>query len=371
MPPPQTVLYAAQQAPEEAVNDHVSYSPIPARLPPPAAPTTTMMMVKKEPYANLYSQQPFNRPAFPHSHTAIRHNSMPVYMEYSPAPSFNSSQSFREDYSARTMSFEPITPPQQPLTYHPAAPFTPQDDSLSYGAISLTPQVYQQMVQMNQNFSTQPNFVPRSNATNAIYSRLESSPTYRIQQRRSPFGHVVPYDHTSMEGMSTDRYGAQYTSRHPSDLRRSISTSLGPLSEQYPKRHVSAQATLQNNQRDGNGTPDMSRQGTPTITVEQHHPIPVLNQRYGVLMNNTVTAQPQFCAANLGPGAVRRARSATTAAGQGPYSTKSHCCPISTCGSVFKRLEHLKRHVRTHTQERPHKCSDCDKTFSRSDNLAQ
>jgi transcription factor STE12 len=55
----------------------------------------------------------------------------------------------------------------------------------------------------------------------------------------------------------------------------------------------------------------------------------------------------------------------------GPYPQKSHSCPIPTCGRLFKRLEHLKRHVRTHTQERPYVCSLCGKAFSRSDNLAQ
>ncbi|KAK4997055.1 hypothetical protein LTR28_014095 [Elasticomyces elasticus] len=55
----------------------------------------------------------------------------------------------------------------------------------------------------------------------------------------------------------------------------------------------------------------------------------------------------------------------------GPYPQKSHSCPIPMCGRLFKRLEHLKRHVRTHTQERPYICQLCNRAFSRSDNLAQ
>jgi len=54
-----------------------------------------------------------------------------------------------------------------------------------------------------------------------------------------------------------------------------------------------------------------------------------------------------------------------------PYPMKTYSCPFQSCGRLFKRLEHLKRHVRTHTMERPYSCSVCGKRFSRSDNLAQ
>lgn len=46
--------------------------------------------------------------------------------------------------------------------------------------------------------------------------------------------------------------------------------------------------------------------------------------------------------------------------------------PCPECDKQFKRLEHLKRHIRSvHSNIRPFHCKYCDKKFSRSDNLAQ
>ncbi|KAK9723253.1 hypothetical protein K7432_002102 [Basidiobolus ranarum] len=53
---------------------------------------------------------------------------------------------------------------------------------------------------------------------------------------------------------------------------------------------------------------------------------------------------------------------------------KSFICDYPECGKVFKRSEHLKRHVRSiHTLEKPFQCPypTCSKRFSRSDNLNQ
>ncbi|PSK41038.1 zinc finger protein MSN4 [Candidozyma pseudohaemuli] len=46
--------------------------------------------------------------------------------------------------------------------------------------------------------------------------------------------------------------------------------------------------------------------------------------------------------------------------------------PCPECDKQFKRLEHLKRHIRSvHSNIRPFHCKYCEKKFSRSDNLAQ
>ncbi|KAF7373161.1 hypothetical protein MSAN_00524200 [Mycena sanguinolenta] len=55
----------------------------------------------------------------------------------------------------------------------------------------------------------------------------------------------------------------------------------------------------------------------------------------------------------------------------GEIKTKAFICPLFSCGRLFKRMEHLRRHLRTHTMERPFACPRCSKRFSRSDNLNQ
>ncbi|KAJ2817568.1 hypothetical protein GGI24_005363, partial [Coemansia furcata] len=68
----------------------------------------------------------------------------------------------------------------------------------------------------------------------------------------------------------------------------------------------------------------------------------------------------------------RNARSARATEG-GEGESRRYTCTFAGCVKQFKRYEHLKRHFRTHTGERPYKCPapDCDKGFARMDNLNQ
>ncbi|KAJ1797917.1 hypothetical protein LPJ75_006949, partial [Coemansia sp. RSA 2598] len=53
-----------------------------------------------------------------------------------------------------------------------------------------------------------------------------------------------------------------------------------------------------------------------------------------------------------------------------PSGARQYKCGLQSCLAVFKRPEHLKRHMLTHTQVRPFLCeaANCGKRFSRRDN---
>ncbi|RMZ92565.1 hypothetical protein DV736_g139, partial [Chaetothyriales sp. CBS 134916] len=54
-----------------------------------------------------------------------------------------------------------------------------------------------------------------------------------------------------------------------------------------------------------------------------------------------------------------------------PSGNKTKTLPCPHCQRLFARLEHLQRHIRTHTKEKPFVCDICAKTFARSDLLVR
>jgi len=50
------------------------------------------------------------------------------------------------------------------------------------------------------------------------------------------------------------------------------------------------------------------------------------------------------------------------------HSPYTHECPV--CKRLFSKLCNVKRHIRTHTGEKPYQCMQCDKLFSDKGNLS-
>ena len=366
MPPPQIVPPPMPVVSEEMHNSLAAYTQ--GSMPS----TMATHLVKRE---QEYGQMQYDRNGVPLNRVHQRHTSMPAYMEYSPAPSFVSSQ--YEDYSNRGISYEPVTPPQhaQGMVSEPA--YIANEDTGLYTAI---PEVgsshgYNAMMQMPQpNLSGGQYSGQRSYSSNNVYSVIEGSPTYKQRRRRSS----IPPGVSAAVAAATSN-GMAHAPHRGSDLRRSVSASVGPVAEGDEVERASPQALTNgytNMLAQHKELLELSRHGTPLPTMEgspAHQPMSMMQPHddfstfspHDDMASHSLTTSPT---SRGGP--VRRARSATMME-LGPYPQKSHSCPIPTCGRLFKRLEHLKRHVRTHTQERPYICPHCTKAFSRSDNLAQ
>ena len=384
MPPPPLVPQNMTSVPQESFTEMGTFSQ--TSIPVTSAPMTT----RHERYP---SQMAYDRNGNPISQLSQRHSSMPAYMEYSPAPSFVSSQSHFDDYNPRGISYEPITPPQHVNNYGAEPTYGRSEDTGLYGAISDMSQGYNShsmnaMARGNYNgasYGGMPKSYVANNGNeysdgfrgehdlvNPMYSHIEGSPNYKQRKRRSPSLVGSTSTATSTPAQAAAVKQQAHGVKRPNDLRRSMSASLNGINSNSFERAASGPPASFSYNGYQHQTPDASRHASPFETVEEQQ------QSFGVVpqphrfshMLNDGFPDVQSNNQHTGPGAFRRARSATVS-DIGPYPQKSHSCPIPSCGRLFKRLEHLKRHVRTHTQERPYICPLCGKGFSRSDNLAQ
>ncbi|RYP06783.1 hypothetical protein DL764_002943 [Monosporascus ibericus] len=305
-------------------------------------------VVKREPdYARVH----YNQNGIPITQSHQRHASMPAFhLEYSPAPSFVSSQ--YEDYPNRGVSYEPITPPQHTLGMGAEPAYIANEET---GLYSVIPDhlggvnTLNGMMQLPPSNLAGPQFA-RGYGANSVYSVIEGSPTYKQRRRRSS---IPP----SMSAMAAATAQAQAAGHRP-DLRRSVSTSVGPVAEGDESQNNSppglsySNSAISMNGQQHKELMNMSRHGTPLSTVEDSpamNPM-ALQPEYAHIAHEDLTGERclnEQRAPQAAPNVLRRARSATVME-IGPYPQKSHSCPIPTCGRLFKRLEHLKRHKRTH-----------------------
>lgn len=373
MPPPQMVPPALP-----TVSEDISQSMGGAYSSVQMPSTIANNFVKRE---QEYGQLQYDRNGIPLTRVHQRHTSMPTYMEYSPAPSFVSSQ--YEDYSNRGISFEPVTPPQQAQGLGTEPAYIANEDTGLYSALPdvNSSQNYNTMMPLPPSNLAGPQFnsASRGYPSNNVYSVIEGSPTYKQRRRRSS----IPPQAANQTGASTNGManGLPHQVHKQSDLRRSVSASVGPVPEGEEVQEGGSPPAIPNGYanmvQQHKEILEMSRHGTPLPSLESNdgqNPMGMMQQHEEFTnFQNDMNQQTLNNSTNNRDrhgGPVRRARSATMME-LGPYPHKSHSCPIPTCGRLFKRLEHLKRHVRTHTQERPYVCPHCSKAFSRSDNLAQ
>ncbi|KAI1122843.1 STE like transcription factor [Nemania abortiva] len=375
MPPPQMIPQSLAPL-AEGMDAMVSYNTMAAMGPAmvQAIPQQVQQVIKREPD---YSRVQYTQNGVPVSQGHTRHASMPAYgLEYSPAPSFVSSHF--EDYSNRGISYEPITPPQQALGMVAEPAYIANEETGLYSAIpdhAGLANGLNGMMQLPPPNLAGPQF-SRGYGTGNVYSVIEGSPSYKQRRRRSS----IPPTMSAIAAVTTQ---AQATAHRPSDLRRSVSVSVGPLAEgdemqgNSPPGLAYSNSAISIASHQNRDMLDMSRHGTPLSAVDGSpalNPLSLQRQDFMGLANDDFVGDGGMSeqrAIQTGPSVVRRARSATVSELGNPYPQKSHSCPIPSCGRLFKRLEHLKRHVRTHTQERPYICPHCNKAFSRSDNLAQ
>lgn len=302
-----------------------------------------------------YSQVAYDRNGNPYDRSQMRHASMPAYMEYSPAPSFVSSHF--DNYSTRGLSYEPITPPQNAVPVGAEPAYIANEDT---GLYSVIPEMhsmpaYNPMSQMPPSTMAGPHFaaVTRPFPTSNVYSVIEGSPTYKARRRRSSIPSSI-MNAVAANAVAQVTHGIKpqpHMPQRPSDLRRSVSSTVLPIAEgdesvgQSPPglAHSYGPSLVQREHLH-----DYSRHSTPLQSLEEDHPLAFPSAAAGLsnMMNDDMhshSLQGSPAVRMERPGPIRRARSATMMELGMPY--KSHSCPIPSCGRLFKRLEHLKRYV--------------------------
>ena len=345
MPPPQMVPQPMPRPQEQPSQHQPLYNQV-------SAPSNMQIPPAYMQQSQDYASMQYDRNGVPLDRVHQRHTSMPVYMEYSPAPSFVSSH--YEDYSNRAISYEPVTPPQH-LSHHGHEPaYIANEDTGLYTAIPEMGGIghYNPMAQLPPSNLAGPQFTTatRTFPTNNVYSVIEGSPTYKQRRRRSS----IPSSIMSAVAANAAAHAGNgpvkpHAVHRPSDLRRSMSSSVVPIGEVDETGRETPPALTHSYPSTIVQKHEMSRNGTPLPSLEEsprQAPMSIIHASEN--LNHLVHDGMGSHSAHTSPtgrlerpGPVRRARSATMMELGVPY--KSHSCPIPSCGRLFKRLEHLKR----------------------------
>ncbi|KAF9135930.1 hypothetical protein BGW39_009904 [Mortierella sp. 14UC] len=220
------------------------------------------------------------------------------------------------------------------------------------------------------------------------------SPLPIIPMRSSSEGYVgsvvaLDEDGNPIQGHGDGPYHRHSISGYSPDLSSSSSAGGHRMPMMSP-RLQSSSAQFPNGGNSSYGHHSSSHQySTSSSSYSQGYPnyggigSGMASSSSGVMMGGQQSHHHHQQHHRMMPGGTRGGGS-TGSGGSGSYAasgrlrgsggpSKNHCCPVPGCMKRFKRLEHLKRHTKTHTLERPFACTTpgCNKRFSRSDNLSQ
>ncbi|KAJ7085409.1 STE-12 alpha [Mycena belliarum] len=230
----------------------------------------------------------------------------------------------------------------------------------------------------------------------AMFSLFEGSPTYKQRRKKSgkPSGLGPGGDDVQEERRG--RTAGRYVAGVPADeemmagaaaglsaAEMFIKQARGELGggaggrayyshhqhhHQPPNHHVHQ---LQHHQ-DMLAFQSQQQQGRPRSHEEAMREAYAANQQQSAAQAAAAAAAAQQAGGTSSPSyAATGFPAGSTGYGAPELKTKAFICPLFSCGRLFKRMEHLRRHLRTHTMERPFACPRCNKRFSRSDNLNQ
>ncbi|KAF9977167.1 hypothetical protein BGZ73_006838 [Actinomortierella ambigua] len=228
-----------------------------------------------------------------------------------------------------------------------------------------------------------------SDASNGLTSFGAAVPSTGFQQAAgvpSTTGFGYPYEdeyymshHHHQQQQQQQHFYAQQQHQHIHSHGHSHSTSsLSALSEDSssssmsPRSPFSGGASLSSLSANSchslaSAFPLSRTLSEPTLPMFQ----PLL---HGNINTPTVAVATNPDATNIIKPTPKRSRGRRVSSNPDTLGCKVFTCRFDDCGKVFKRSEHLKRHVRSiHTLEKPFECpiQSCPKRFSRSDNLNQ
>jgi transcription factor STE12 len=339
-PPPQMAQMMSHSGDEFT---YMMHDPHQLELEPPANIVPRQM--DSSPYVPMpYGQHQYRNPAM---------SCPPFSLEYSPAPSFTGH--VPDEYAqGRAMTYAPETPPQSQaglyslngqMNYGFPTPESSVagNDFTPHGTQLYDPTLSETAMAMNRTRGVMGVTADQMNV-------LQGSPTYKQRRRRTSISQQMALSGAPVPSLPNPAHSFGHRPRAASVADGSLRHSL---LNQGVQRHTTPI-------RDG----PYSRNATP---VPSHLANPIF-QANEELMKLQMDQDDRF----ESPMPMDMSRSSVTPGpGDRDSPAKTFTCPVPACGRLFKRLEHLKRHVRTHTQERPYVCSICSKKFSRSDNLAQ